>query len=88
MKFFGGFYGIAFDVWIDVSKTPCCAHNGSTGSYSRDEMGDPAFRLLPYFLGGGLKVGLPVGVIVVMVGHEIQIGIFVVDFTCQPNGAV
>src|SRR5208283_5167309 len=42
----------------------------------RDEVGDAALGLLPDFVGGRVIVGLPVGVVGILVGVEILLGMF------------
>src|SRR5580658_9073413 len=51
-------------------------------------MRDPALSLLPDFVGGSVIVGLPVGLVGVLVGVEIFFGMLRGELAGHPDGAV
>ena len=82
------FHRVAFDIRIKLVQAPAGSHNGTSGSDTSQKMGYPMIGLVPDFGGRGFEMRLPVGVVVVLVRHEINIGIFLIDFFCHDDRAI
>ncbi|VTR64010.1 hypothetical protein DESC_120102 [Desulfosarcina cetonica] len=69
-------------------QPPGKAHEGSRGTHGGHQVGQGAAGLLPDLHRRSKVVGLPVGRIVVLIGHEIGVGIFAGQAVDLLDGAV
>ena len=88
VQFFRRFQGVAFDVGVEFFQPARDPHDGPACADAGYEVRDPALGLFPDFPGGRIVMGFPVGVVVVLVRHEIAARIFVVYFLRQVYGPV
>src|ERR1700736_2028447 len=78
----------AADLRVELLQPARGADEGSTGSKTGDEVRDRTACLLPDLERRGVVVGPPVGLVVVLVGHEIAIRVLLVDGPRHADRAV
>src|SRR5439155_25046567 len=83
-----GLKGDATDVALQLFQAPGGAHERAAGAESGHKMRNTASRLLEDLGRGGFVVCLPVCWVVVLVGIEVEGGVFGRDLAHAPDGAV
>src|SRR5258706_10296926 len=78
----------ATDSRIQLFQSPGGADESSSRPHDRNKMRDASFGLLPDFVGSGLVVRAPVGVVGILVRVEIKIGMLFRELVGDPGSAV
>ena len=70
------------NVRVQLFQSPRQSHQGARGAQGGHDGGDPAAGLFPDFIGRAVVMGLPVGLVVVLIGDVVLIR----EFAGQPVG--
>src|SRR3984893_3875021 len=88
MPGFGRLHADAADIRVELLQPAGGADERATGAETGDEVGDGTPRLLPDLECGRVVVSPPVGLYVVLVGHEVPVRVFLVDGAGHANRTV